>query len=144
MTDLRRPWLAPRLGVLVGLSTSAYAVLLGTVTADQSVTDRSHIAARAPLEADLAAIQARHDHIGTALADAGARYAHAAASYAGLEPDVASFEDELARYAGLIAEINGRAAALPAHAPMQPVTRTAPSRPAAPPPAHATTGASGG
>lgn len=144
MTDLRRPWLAPRLGAFLGLSTSSYAVLLACVTASQSAADLALVASRAPIEADIAIIRARHDHLAATLADAGARYADTAAAYGGLEPELAGLEDELARYAGLVAEINGRAAALPARAPMPPVQRHAPAAPVAPPPVHATTGASGG
>jgi hypothetical protein len=144
MSDVRRPWLAPRIGAFIGLSTSVYAVALACVTANQSAADLSLSSKREPMAVDLAAIQTRHDHLAAALSEAGARYADGATSYAGLEPRLAGLEDELARYAGVVAELSGRAAALPDRAPMPAISARPPAAQVNPPPVHATTGASGG
>lgn len=142
MTDGRRVrGLPAHVGVMLGLSAGAYAVALAGVSANQSAADAGRMAERAPIAAGLATLSASHDRLDAALAAARERYTAAAAEYANLAPGIAGLESDIARLSGLVTEIEGTAAALPAGAPM-PSVRTSVAK-VAPPPVHASTGASG-
>ena len=141
MTERRRPWLAPHLGLMLGVSAGTYGLLLAWVAANQSAADRAAIAQRAPIERGIDHVRSIHDQLDSMLAANGDRYAAAAAAYAGLQPNIAGLEAQIARLADVVGAINGQAASLPARAPMPSVQRHVA---AAPPTVHATTGASGG
>ena len=147
MTGLERGlrWavaLPAHVGVLLGLSAGAYAAFLAGVTIEQSQVETARIADRAPVVEGLASLTADHDRLGTALDDARAQYEAAAGSYADLGLGIAGLEARIADLSAAVTEIEGAAAALPANAPMPAVAGSV-GRVAAPP-AHTTTGASGG
>lgn len=143
MTELRRMLALPaHVGVMLGLSTGAYAALLAGVTLEQSRVEAERTTDRAPIVGGIAALTADHDLLGRALDDARARYEAAAGTYADLGIGIAGLEARIADLSAAVADIEGAAAALPASAPMPAVTRSVAR--VAPAPAHATTGASGG
>ncbi|HEX5589283.1 MAG TPA: hypothetical protein VFX65_03205, partial [Candidatus Limnocylindrales bacterium] len=89
MTDDRRPGISVPLhvGVLLGLSTGAYALTLAAVTGVQSAADAAARSERAPTVAAIEAMAAEHDRLASRLEAARTAYESAAGTYgaAGLE-----------------------------------------------------------
>ena len=132
----------PHLGVMLGLSTCAYALSLAAVTRLQSATETRIATERAPAIAALAAVTARHDGLDRDLSAARGAYASAAASYAAAGAAFQAVEQRLGALAAIVADINGTVASMPTSVRMPPVSRVVAPRSA--PATHATTGASGG
>jgi hypothetical protein len=139
VADLRAP---VHLAVLVGCSTCAYAFSLAAVTALQSGTDASMARERGPMARTIDSIAADHDGLELAISTAIAEYDQLAATYARLGASIEGVEHGLDTLAGLTRSVSTSAASLPSRVRM-PTIRAAAPRNAAPPPVHATTGASG-
>jgi hypothetical protein len=138
-TDRRR---AIHIGVLVGMSTAAYAAALAGVATLQSAADRAAIAASGPVGRAASDVSAGHDVLESTLVDAADRYTEIADRYARLEPAIGDLEGTLDDLAIVTQRITDSAAQLPTRVPL-PGVRVAPA--AAPVPrTHAVTGASGG
>lgn len=137
-TDARR---GLHLGVLVGLSTAAYAAALAGVTTLQSATDGALIAARDPLARAVDAATSDHDVLEYQLRGATDRYTSIAGEYADLGPAIADLEVTLDELAAVTARVGESAARLPSRVAL-PAVRTAPGR-VAPPTTHAVSRASG-
>jgi hypothetical protein len=138
VTDRRRPI---HLAMLVGLSTSAYAITLAGVTALQSTTDATLIAERAPAGNAVAQMSSGHDRLEESVSRAEWAYVTAARRYATLGPTMADMETALDRFGRRVTRVSGAADALPGRVQLptissstRVVTRTV---------VHATTGASG-
>lgn len=128
--------------VLVGLSTSAYAIALAGVTALQSVSDAGLIADRAPALQAAEQMAHGHDRIEDTLEQAQQAYAVAAGRYERLTPAMADMETALDKYGRRVTKVSGAANSLPGHVKLpsvssstRVVTRTTV--------VHAKTGASG-
>jgi len=132
------------LAVLVGLSTSTYAISLAGVTALQSVTDARVIAQRAPAVQAASLMTAGHDRLEDRLEGAQRAYAMAAGRYARLGPAMADMEDALDTLGKRVTKVSGAMNSMPGRVRLpsigggstRVVTRTTV--------VHATTGASGG
>jgi hypothetical protein len=144
-TDDGRPRITvpAHLGVLLGLSTGAYALSLAAVTGLQSSAEAAWSAERAPTIATLDEMAAGHDRLAARLESARAAYEAAAGVYglAGLE--VADLENRLNALAAAVGEVSGTAAALPGGVKLPPVSTSVVVK-VSPPVSQATTGASGG
>lgn len=139
MTERRRP---VHLAVLVGVSTSAYAITLAGVTALQSGADASVIADRAPAAHAAEQLADGHDRIEDRLETAQRSYVAAAARYDRLGPSMTDMESGLDALGRRVTKVSGAANALPGRVKLpslssgtRVVTRTTV--------VHATTGASG-
>jgi hypothetical protein len=130
------------LGVLVGVSTAAYAATLAGVTTLQSATDGALIAARDPSARAVDAAASGHAVLEYQLRGATDRYTRIASEYADLAPAIADLEVTLDELAAVTRRVGDSAARLPARVAL-PAVRTAPGR-VAPPTTHAVTRASGG
>jgi len=139
MTDTRRP---PHLGVMLGLSTGAYALSLAVVTAFQARTDAAVLNDRAPTADAIARLGAGNDALETRAAAAADAYRHATGAYERVTSTVADVEARLAELAAAVQAVDGAASALPNRVALPRVTRTVNA--AAPVVVHATTAASGG
>jgi hypothetical protein len=133
---------ALHIGVLLGVSTTAYAAALTGVTALQSAADRALIAARQPTARITAEVSAAHAGLEARLREATDRYTVTARRYADLEPAIGDLESTLDDLATVTERITKSAAGLPTRVAL-PAVRSAPA-PAARPTTHAVTGASGG
>ncbi|MEW5992082.1 MAG: hypothetical protein AB1736_12155 [Chloroflexota bacterium] len=144
MTDVRRGGtpVPAHLGVILGLSTGAYAVALAAVTGLQASTEATARAERAPTVAAIRDLAAGHDRLSARLDAARAAYEEAAGVYAGAGLGVADLEARLNDLAAAVTEVSGTAASLPAGVRLPPVSRTVTTISA--PAVHATTAASGG
>jgi hypothetical protein len=139
MTERRRP---VHLAVLVGVSTSAYAISLAGVTALQSDADASVIADRAPAARAAEQLTTGHDRIEDALETAQRSYVAAATRYDRLGPSMTDMESALESLGRRVTKVSGAANALPGRVKLpslsggtRVVTKTTV--------VHATTGASG-
>ena len=137
-TDARR---GLHLGVLVGVSTAAYAAALAGVTTLQSATDGALIAAREPVARTVDAVASEHDALEYQLRGATHRYTTIASEYADLGPAIADLEERLDELAKVTRRVGASAARLPARVAL-PAVRGTPAR-VAPPTTHAVTRASG-
>ena len=138
----RRPW---HLGTYLGLSIGAYATVLAAVTGTQASADAALAASRAPAVDEVAEVAAGHDRLEGALDAALDGYAEAADRYTSLARRLAALDHRTATLAATVAEVAGSAAALPERVVLPTLARSVPGAPVvvAPPPVHATTGASG-
>jgi len=143
MTDvvgaLRR--VPAHIGVMLGLSTAAYAVTLAGVAADQSQAETATAAARAPAVAAVDSLTHGNDQVDAALARADEVLAAVGKDYQLAGARLAALEATLNGFAGSVAQIDGVSRALPATVPLPAVSTSSRS---SVPATHATTGASGG
>ena len=137
-TDTRR---GLHIGVLVGVSTTAYAAVLAGVTALQSTTEATLIAARDPIARTVGVVASNHDTLEQRLRVATDRYTTIAGDYKDLGPAIDRLEVTLAGLAATTRRVGASAARLPARVAL-PAVGSAPSRAAAPT-THAVTRASG-
>jgi hypothetical protein len=136
------PRVPVHLAVILGLSTSAYAIALAAVATLQSAADTDLIAARAPADAAAVVADWEHDRLESHIERAALRFAILAGRYDESTRTVAEVEDDIDALAERTAAIHASAAALPVRISL-PSLRMAPL-PAAPRPrTHATSGASG-
>jgi len=136
--DRRLPLHVP---AFLGCSTGAYALTLAGVTAVQSATDMALDRERAPMAHSLDAISSDHAALEQSMLELADDYDRLATSYAGLGPTFDAVETGLERIAKTAAAITKSAASMPTRVAL-PSMQSAPRR-AAPPPTHASTGASG-
>ena len=129
------------IGVMLGLSTAAYAVTLAGVAADQSQADAATAAARAPAVAAVDSLSRANDAMDAALGRADGELAAVGRVYDQAGGRLTALEAALAGFAGSVSEINGVSQALPATVPLP---RISTSSRTSVPATHATTGASGG
>lgn len=143
-TDPSRPpaTIPAHLGIILGLSTGAYALALAAVTGLQSTTEAATRLERAPTIAAIGELTAGHDRLTARLDAARAAYEAAAGAYAGAGLQVADLEARLNELAAAVTEVSGTAASLPSGVKLPPVSRTVSAISA--PAVQATTGASGG
>lgn len=156
MTERRASGLSfpAHVGVIVGLSTGAYAVTVAGVAGLQSVTETRLAADRAPTVAAIAAMQTAHDGLENRLGHASVAYEEAAAAYQAAGIDVADLGTRLDQLATTVSDVSLSAAALPGAVKIPVVARSAPAARlpsvsgsvpvSAAPPVQATTRASGG
>ena len=137
-TDDRR---GLHVGVLVGISTAAYAATLAGVTSLQHASDAALIAARDPVARTVYAVRADGDALEGRLRVAADRYSAVAGDYSDLGPAVDDLELKLDDLAVMTRRIDASAARLPARVAL-PSVGSAPGR-ATPPTTHAVTRASG-
>jgi hypothetical protein len=137
-TDARR---GLHLGVLIGVSTAAYAAALAGVTALQSATDTQLLTARDPIARTVGGVASAHDMLEHQLAGATDRYSSLAGQYAAVGPTIADLELTLDQLAATTRRVGASAAQLPARIAL-PAVRSAPGR-VSPPTTHAVTRASG-
>lgn len=137
-TDGRR---GLHVGVLVGISTAAYAAALAGVASLQSASDAALIAARDPIARTVASVRSDGDALERRLRGAADRYSSVAGDYSDLGPAVDDLELKLDALAVMTGRIGASAAQLPARVAL-PSVGSAPGR-AAPPVTHAVTRASG-
>ncbi|HET8784536.1 MAG TPA: hypothetical protein VFM38_02795 [Candidatus Limnocylindrales bacterium] len=130
------------LGVLVGLSTAAYAAALAGVTALQSAADRATLVAREPVARTVEAVASDHDALEQRIQGATERYTSVSAMYADLGPAIDDLEGTLDELADLTGRLGESAAQLPRRVSL-PSVGAAPAR-VSPPSTHAVTRASGG
>ena len=137
-TDGRR---GLHLGVLVGVSTAAYAAALAGVTTLQSTADRALIATRDPITDTVEAVSSDHDALERRLSEASDEYSRIAGDYARLGPAITDLEATLDTLDATTRKVGASAAQLPGRVAL-PSVRSAPGRAAAPT-THAVTRASG-
>lgn len=137
----RTPRLPAHVGILVGLSTGAYALSLAAVTGLQSGTETAIRAEREPVAAAIGNLKAQHDRLDADLMAAKTVYEVAAGTYAQSGASFQEMEARLGDLAVAVAAINGSAAALPGSVRMPAVSGTV--RTASAPGVAATTKASG-
>ena len=139
MTEPRRPL---HLAVFLGVSASAYAVLLAGVTAEQARSDLAAFADRDPAAAMIAELGVAHDGLEAGIHRAAAAYARASSNYDAVGQGLADVEARLSDLADIVGSIEGTARDLPTRVPLPRVTASGPAVPR--PVVHATTSASGG
>ena len=137
-TDTRR---GLHIGVLIGVSTAAYAAVLAGVTTLQSGTDGGLVAAREPIARTVGAVASDHDTLEQRLRVATDRFSSIAGEYADLGPAIDDLELRLDQLAATTRRVGASAAQLPARVAL-PSVRSAPGRITAPT-THAVTRASG-
>jgi threonine dehydrogenase-like Zn-dependent dehydrogenase len=144
MTEVSRIGLSvpAHIGVLVGLSTGAYALTLAAVTAFQSSAETASRAERAPTIAAVGEMAAAHDGLQERLDQARAAYEAAAGAYSSAGLEVAGLEAKLAELAAAVTEVSGTASSLPSSVRLPRVAGTVTTVKA--PVTQATTSASGG
>ena len=129
-------------GVLLGLSTGAYALSLAFVSGQQASAEAATAAQRAPALATIDALDRGHAGIEADLRAARSAYENAAAAYAATGTGFQDLEGRLADLAAAVAKVNGTAASMPTAVRLPAVSRSVAAAPA--PAVNATTGASGG
>jgi hypothetical protein len=141
MTDrlavLRIP---PHVGVMLGVSTAAYAVTLAGVTGLQANSETALIAERAPAIARIDGLTARNQQLIDALVAAGATYDAASASYAAAGDRLTALEAALTDLAASVERIDGVSRLLPSSIALPKMSRPSVG---GVPTTSATTGASG-
>ena len=145
MTDPRRAdllGLPPHVGVLVGLSAGAYALVLAGVAGVQSADEAALRAERAPTVARLEALQAGHDALLDRVEAARLAYERGVGAYGLIGDGLGGYEDRLSGLAATVTGIAGAAAALPDRVSLPPIRTTV--RAVQAPATQTTTGASGG
>jgi hypothetical protein len=145
MTEERRSAISvpAHLGVILGLSTGAYALTLAAVTGLQSSAEAATRMERAPTIAAIDAMAAGHDRLTARLEAARAVYEAAAGMYGNAGLQIADLDARLSALAAAVSEVSGTASSLPSGVKLPPVSRSVVTVAAAPP-TQATTGASGG
>ena len=139
----RRPY---HVGVAIGLSTSAYAMVLAGVTSAQADHDRRVISDREPMVDAVSLLASGHDRMQARIEAARSRYAAASDRYAQAAQQLGALQADLDRLARTLTRIEGTTFAAPPRisAPAAAGVRPLAAAPApAPPPTQATTGASG-
>ena len=139
LVSLRIP---AHVGVLVGLSTGAYALSLAAMVGLQSTSEAAIAAQRAPAIAAIEALNRRATGLDTQLAAARAGYESAAAAYAATGAGFQEMEARLDELAAAVDKINGTVSSLPTSIRLPALARSMTSAPA--PVVHAITTASGG
>ena len=129
-------------GVLLGLSTGAYALSLAFVSGQQASSEALIAAQRAPALATIDAVDRGHTRLEADLKAARTAYEAAAATYAATGSGFQDLEARLADLADAVAKVNGTAASMPTSVRLPSVSRSVAAAPA--PAVHATTRASGG
>ena len=144
MTEVPRIGLSvpAHIGVLVGLSTGAYALTLAAVTAFQSSAETALRAERASTIAAIGEMVAAHDSLQDRLDQARAAYEAAAGAYSSAGLEVAGLETRLAELAAAVTEVSGTASSLPSSVKLPRVAGAVATVKA--PVTQATTSASGG
>ena len=141
MTDRRIP---PHIAVLVGVSASAYAMVLAGVTALQSTTDARIIAQRYPAQQAATEAARQHDASDEALATAADRYEALAQRYSQAGAALGTVETDLDDLATRAADLSASAAKLRVAPIRLPQVARSVTRITVAPTTHATTKASGG
>lgn len=134
--------LPAHVGVLLGLSTCAYALSLAAVSRLQSQSEADLAAQRAPALATIDRLNREYTRLESQLALARSAYQASADAYAATGSGFQAIEARLGDLAALVAEINGTSASMPASVSLPTISRSVSG--AAAPAVHATTGASGG
>ncbi len=129
-------------GVILGLSTGAYALSLALVSGLQASSEAAIAAQRAPALATIAAVDRSQTKLEGDLARAQTAYESAAAAYAATGTGFQAMESSLGDLAAAVAAVNGAAASMPATVKLPAVSRSVTN--VAAPVVHATTAASGG
>lgn len=129
-------------GVILGLSTGAYALSLAVVSGLQASSEAAIAAQRAPALATIDAVDKSYARLEADLAAAQSAYESAAAAYAATGSDFQAMEKSLNDLAAAVAAVNGSAASMPATVKLPSVSRSVTK--VAAPAVHATTTASGG
>jgi hypothetical protein len=129
-------------GVLLGLSTGAYALALAFVSGQQASAEAAIAAQRAPALATIGALERGHSGLEADLTAARSAYEAAAAAYAATGSGFQDLEARLADLSAAVAKVNGTAASMPTTVRLPSVSRSVTAAPA--PAVHAATGASGG
>jgi len=139
--------------VAVGLTATAYALSLASVSALQIAHDRDLIAERTPVRAAIARLAIHNDVMSGALDEARVRYAAAIEGYDALTGRLDDVGGLLDRLGGKVADIEGLTGILPSSLDLPSIPKAgsgakappAPPKaaPPPPPPANAQTGASG-
>ena len=144
MTDPRRLAIAlpAHVGVILGLSTGAYALTVAAVTGLQASAEATARAERAPTIAAIDVMTGGHDQLAARLEAARSAYEAAAGAYSTAGLQVADLEARLKALAAAVTEVSGSAAGLPSSVRLPPVSKSVAAAPA--PATQATTGASGG
>jgi hypothetical protein len=159
----RRPY---HIGVAVGLCAGVYAGSLAAVTVLQIDRDRALIADRAPVNEAIGLLAGHNDRMTKAIEAADTEFRRAAQGYDGVSQGALDLDTAVKRLTARVAAITGSAGKLPDSLRLPTVSSSGGGggggkastggssrsgsislpkpRPAAPPPANATTGASGG
>ena len=145
----RRPY---HIGVLIGLSTGAYALSLAAVTTLQVASDQALIDERAPMRMAIDLLADHHDRMAAGMDAARRGYDAASGGYESLSDRIEAVHDGLGRLNRTVTRIEGSADQLPGSLNLPPVPQLRPQRAAprpaqapaaAPPSTHGSTGASG-
>jgi len=139
----RRPY---HVGVLIGLSTGAYALSLAAVTTLQVASDQVVIAEREPMQDAIGLLAEHHALLEARLEAARHGYQEASGGYDDLADRLLAVHERIERLGKAVITIEDSTIALPGSLDLPKVRRiTAAQVTSAPPapPIHATTGASG-
>ncbi|HEX4898328.1 MAG TPA: hypothetical protein VFV53_08245 [Candidatus Limnocylindrales bacterium] len=143
MTERRPAMSVPaHLGVILGLSTGAYALTLAAVTGLQSSAEAATRMERAPTITAIDTMAADHDRLTARLDAARAAYEAAAGVYGDAGLQVADLGARLDALVAAVGEVSGTASSLPSSVQLPPIARSVAK--VAAPATQATTGASGG
>ena len=129
------------IGVMLGLSTGAYALSLALVSGLQASSEAALAAERAPALATIDAVDRSYVRLEADVQAARTAYEAAAAAYAETGTGFQDMEARLKDLAAAVAEVNGTAASMPTSIKLPSVSRSVSG--AVAPVVHATTGASG-
>ncbi len=139
----------------IGLTATAYALSLATVSSLQIAHDRELIAERNPVQVSIARLSAHNEAMSTALDQARSHYVTAIEGYEALTGRLTEVNGLLDRLDGTVADIEGLTGGLPSSLDLPPIPKAGqvakppappkapPPKAAAPPPTNAQTGASG-
>lgn len=141
MTDRLASLRVPaHVGVMLGVSTAAYAVTLAAVTGMQASSEATLAAERAPVIARIADLNARNQALTDDLALAGRHYDAVARAYLDAGGQLADLETALASLATSVQSIDGVSRSLPTSVSLPRVSRASSG---GAPATSSTTGASG-
>ena len=137
----RAPRVPAHVGVLLGISTAAYAVTLAGVTGLQASSDAELVRERAPAQAGISDLGARNDQLSGELGLASQRYNTLADAYAAAGGRISDLEAALGDLATTVQAIDGVSRSLPSRISLPPVRHVTSGGSA--PATSSTTGASG-
>lgn len=137
MAETRRPI---HLGIVIGVSTSLYAVSLAAVTGLQSAQNAQVSDAYAPLVSSVDALDGANADLGARLDAARAAYDASASSFSVVVAKVPGFEARLKALARAVTKIHGTSVNMPSGGALP---RVSGAGSVAKPPVHVTTSASG-
>ncbi len=140
--EVRFGGLPTHVWVLFGASTAGYALALAGVTAFQSSSEASLIAARQPAVDGVAQLAAGHDALSRRLDAAKTGYTATVDAYVVAGGTLDALHQQVALLAGVVAEIDGVSRSMPDAVKLPTVKRTVTTVKA--PTTSGTTGASGG